>query len=67
MYHQTTDFEVLVRGAENCVLSMVMHVLRPLFPPVPERRPGLRSRHHPFKLPLRDDKNFISRILFISL
>jgi len=62
------DFEEL---DDNCLLSMVMHnrhhVLRPLFPPVLERRPGLRSRHHQFKLPLKDDKNFISRILFTSL
>ena len=36
------------------------HVLRPLFPPVLER-------HHPFKLPLKDDKNFIFRVLFRAL
>ena len=65
------DFEELVRGADKYMLSMVMHnrhhVLRPPFPPVLERRPGLRSRHHSFKLSLKDDKNFISRILFRSL
>jgi len=65
------DHEELVRGAENCLLSMVMHnqhhVLPPLFPPLLERRPGLRICHHPFNLPPKDDKNSISRVLFRTL
>src|SRR6218665_847553 len=43
------------------------HVLRPLFPPVITRRPGLRPRPHNFVLPDKDDCNFIPRILYRAL
>jgi len=43
------------------------HVIRPLFPPVIIRRPGLRPRPHDFVLPDKDDCNFIPRILYCTL
>src|SRR6218665_1676796 len=49
------------------VASCSAHVLRPIFPPLIARRPGLRPRPHDFTLPDKDDKNFISRVLYRSL
>src|SRR6218665_3852134 len=43
------------------------HVLRPLFPPILTRRPGLRKRVHPFILPLKDEKQCIPRVLYRAL
>src|SRR6218665_3855819 len=63
-------FSDMVAVAEDGLLSTVFlnlfHVLRPSFPPILSRRPGLRKRAHPFKLhvPLKDDKNYIYRILY---
>jgi len=34
---------------------------------LPCRRPGLRHRQHEFTLPEKDDRNFISRILYRTL
>src|SRR6218665_578130 len=49
------DAKSLVTEAENRRLTSVnhrhYHVLRPLFPPVITRRPGLRPRPHDFTLP----------------
>ena len=42
-------------------------VLRPLFPPIIPRRPGLRRRQHEFTLPEKDYRKFIPRILFRAL
>ena len=62
---------VLVAEAEARLLASVVlrphHVLRPLFPPVTIRRPGLRPRPHNFVLPDKDDCNFIPRILYRTL
>ena len=62
----------MVDVADRRLLAAVIHssdhVLRPIFPPVLSRRPGLRSqRHHEFTLPEKDDRNFIPRILFRTL
>ena|SRR6218665_1381111 len=38
-----------------------------LSPPILTRRPGLRKRAHPFTLPLKDDKQFIPRVLYRAL
>src|SRR6218665_2155645 len=61
------DAAVLVAEAETRLLASVAlrphHFLRPLFPPVIIRRPGLRPRPHNFVLPDKDDCNFIPRIL----
>src|SRR6218665_1183155 len=46
---------------------VIYHVLRPLFPPILTRRPGLRERAHPFTLPLKDDKQCIPRVLYRAL
>src|SRR6218665_2260446 len=49
------------------VASCSAHDLRPNFPPSIARRPGLRPRPNDFTLPDKDDKNFISRVLYRSL
>ena len=55
----TIDASAMVADAENRFLAAVSscsnHVLRPVFPPLIERRPGLRSRPHNFTLPDKDD------------
>src|SRR6218665_2538042 len=64
-------FNSLVNTAEDRLFSSVIrnsyHVLRPLFPPILTRRPGLRKRAHPFTLPLKDDKQCIPRVLYRAL
>ena len=64
-------FNSLVNTAEDRLLSSVIrnsyHVLRPLFPPILTRRPGLRKRAHPLTLPLKDDKQCIPRVLYRAL
>jgi len=64
-------FNALVNTAEDRLLSSVIHnsyhVLRPLFPPILTRRPGLCKRAHPFTLPLKDDKQCIPHILYRAL
>ena len=61
-------FSDVVLAAEDGLLSAVIfnssHVLRPLFPSILSRRPGLRERSHPSDLPLKDDNNYIHRILY---
>src|SRR6218665_1759286 len=49
----------------SAVSSCSNHVLRPVFPPLIERRPGLRPRPHNFTLPDKDDTNFIPRLLYV--
>src|SRR6218665_1919231 len=44
-----------------------LKVLRPLFPPILTRWPGLRKRAHPFTLPLKDDKQCIPRVIYRAL
>ena len=60
--------EALVDTAERRLLGAVIsnysHVLRSLFPPIVHRQYNLRPRSHNFKLPEKDDKNFIPRILY---
>src|SRR6218665_3885445 len=57
----TPEAAVLVCDAEDGLLAAVAscaaHVLRPIFPPLIARRPGLRPRPHDFTLPDKDDKN----------
>jgi len=44
------------------------HVLHGLFPPRrPHSRYELRPRPHDFHLPAKDDRNFISRVLFKNI
>ena len=68
---ETPEAAVLVDDAEDGLLAAVAscsaHVLRPIFPPLIARRPGLRPRPHDFTLPDKVDKNFISRVLYRSL
>jgi len=65
------DAEYLVTEIENHLLTSGnlrhYHVLRPPFPPVITRRPGLRPRSHDFSLPHKDDHNYIPRVLYRTL
>src|SRR6218665_2554767 len=66
----TIDASAMVADAElqdpppllAAVSSCSNHVLRPVFSPQIERRPGLRPRPHNFTLPDKDDTNFIPRV-----
>jgi len=64
----TIDASAMVADGEDRLLAAVSscsnHVLRPVFPPLIERRPGLRPRPHNFTLPDKDDTNFIPRVLY---
>src|SRR6218665_979293 len=64
----TSDALAMVADAEDRLLAAVSscpnHVLRPVFSPLIERRPGLRPRPHNFTLPDKDDTNFIPRVLY---
>ena len=61
----------MVGDAEDGLLRSVVrcrtHVLRSIFPPTVVRHHDLRPRPHDFVLPLKDDRNYIPRILFRSL
>ena len=61
----------MVRAAEDKLLSAVsanqFHVLRRLFPPTIEHKYPLRSRKHDIVLSPKDDKNFIPKVLYISM
>src|SRR6218665_2788535 len=61
----------MVREAEDKLLPAVtsnqFHVLRHLFPPNIERKYSIRPRKHDFVLPPKDDKNFIPKVLYISM
>src|SRR5688572_26497710 len=63
-----TSIATRVGLAEDRLLQAVVwndsHVLRGLFPPKNSRRPGLRARMHNFDLPCKDDKNYVSRVLY---
>jgi len=56
--HDSPSFKVLVASAELNLLNVVIfdssHILRPLFPFILSRCPGLRKRFHPFTLPPKD-------------
>src|SRR6218665_1160310 len=67
----TIDASAMVADVEDRLLAAVSscsnHVLRPIFPPLIERRPGLRPRPHNFTLPDKDDTNFTPRVLYRAL
>jgi len=58
----------MVDQADDRLLAAVsrndFHVLRPLFPPIIDRHYKMRPRPHNFVLPTKDDKLFISRVLY---
>src|SRR6218665_1914862 len=65
---QDTDIESQVTAADNNLLRTVdrneRRVLRRLFPSEKPRIYDLRPRARNFILPLKDDSNFIPRVLF---
>jgi len=64
---QMTCYVHLNRLLADSVISRADHVLRPLFPPIIIRRPGLCCHPHDFSLPTKDDSNLIPRILHRTL
>jgi len=60
--------EEMIGEAENRLLQAVIwnewHVLRDSFPAVLQRHYNFRPRPHDFKLPPKDDKNYIPIILY---
>lgn len=65
------SIDYMAKEAEQRLLTAVIrkenHVLRGLFPPLVKPHYNLRPRPHNFALPNKDDKNFISRVLYNSL
>ena len=63
----SVDTDALMEGANRSLLIAVVrnaeHVLPPHFPPIISRRSNLRPRTHNFRLPDKDDSNFITRVL----
>jgi hypothetical protein len=64
----TKGIEEMIGEAERRLLQAVIwnenHVLRGLFPGVVQKHYNLRPRPHDFKLPAKDDKNYIPRVLY---
>ena len=64
----TKGISELIEEAEKRLLKAVIwnenHVLRGLFPDIVQRHYNIRTRPHEFKLPAKDDKNYIPRILY---
>src|SRR6218665_853617 len=59
----SVDTDSLMEGLLIAVVRNDEHVLRPHFPPVISRCLNLRPRTHNFRLPDKDDSNFIPRVL----
>src|SRR6218665_4063206 len=62
------DAETLAREADDrlfkCILLDPNHVLRKHFPETRPTNCNLRPRAHEFKLPLKDDRNYVPSLLF---
>src|SRR6218665_1609290 len=65
---ETPDVVTLVSEAENRLFQAIIgdrnHVLRKHFPDIKRSNYNLRPRAHELTLPLKDDRNFIPRLLF---
>ena len=62
--------EMSARADENlfkAVRADRSHVLHTLLPPTTSHKHNLRRRAHNFVLPEKDDKNFISRMLYTNI
>ena len=59
---QTTDQKLF-----NSIISNSCHVLYHLLPPINQHSYNLRARPHNFTLPLKDNRNFLSRMLFTNI
>ena len=62
------DAETLAREADDRLFKSILldpnHVLRKHFPETRPTNYNLRPRAHEFKLPLKDDRNFVPCLLF---
>ena len=65
------DAEALSREADDRLFKSILlnpnHVLRKHFPETRHTNHNLRLRAHEFKLPLKDDRNFVPRLLFKNM
>ena len=65
---ETSDVATLVSEAVNRLCQAILadpnHVLRKHSPDIKRSNYNLRPRAHEFTLPLKDDRNFIPRLLF---
>ena len=72
-YYKSTDPDILSlqdaieNKLFNCIKSNKLHCLYPMLPPPRQTNYGLRQRGHIYKLPLKDDRNFINRMLFKTM
>ena len=62
------DAEALACEADDRLFKSILldpnHVLRKHFPETRPTNYNLRPRAHEFKLPLKDDRNFVPRLIF---
>ena len=65
---ETSDVATLVSEAEDRISQVIIadsnHVLRKHFPDIKRSNYNLRPRAHEFTLPLKENRNFIPRLLF---
>jgi len=72
-YYKSTDPDILSlqdtfeNKLFNSIIFNKFHCLYPLLPPPRQIHYGLRQRGHNFILPLKDDRNFINRMLFKTM
>jgi len=65
--HKPTFTEIVTKTEEELfhkVISNPFHCLHPLLPPTRNPTYNLRKRGHDYSLPIKDDRNYINRILF---
>ena len=59
---------IIARAADSSLFKAVcanpLHVLSSLFPKQKQRTHNLRARVHNYHLPIKDDRDFIPRMLF---
>lgn len=60
----STIVEQLETNLFNNIASNPHHCLHSLLPPLKSSNYNLRSRGHSYKLPAKDDRNFINRLLY---
>ena len=63
--------DTLAQRADDALFGAIIrdrcHVLRHLCQERPMIRYELRARPHPFALPIKDDRNFISRLIYKNI
>jgi len=69
--HEVLTFSTLLDRADSRLFNKIMvnsnHVLHPMLPPPKVTPYSLRPVHHDRVLPIKDSKNFISRLLYTDI